>query len=209
MRPKTVILVLVAGVAALAALILFKGLVGSGGGETAEPQTNAPVVTAGTSGGVTVPEVRVRPDTNILAMTREEEIQKELDDIRENLGNGNGVPIMDKLNHSDSEVRSEAINALKAMDYRDAIPRLKTALDTTQDVKEKVAILETIEYLQQPAMGEDLSPTNPALGTNKPLVMRTPPGQKPTNMPPMPLRKPGVTPTKKVKTWPQGGAKGS
>jgi hypothetical protein len=151
MRPKTVLIVFIAGVALLGLLILAKGLAGKGSNPGGDGVTQA--VTAATSTAPTV--ATAEPvKSGVVAMTPQEEekwrVDKALDEIRDDLANSRPVNLLGKLNSQDKEVRQEAVAAIKALDYTNGIPQLVAAMDSTSDIKEKAAIQEAIEFLQLP-----------------------------------------------------------
>lgn len=59
--------------------------------------------------------------------------------------------ILGELNNREPEIRQAAVQASMQFGSRDAIPRLRDAMDQTDDLKEKMAIQEAIEFLQTPS----------------------------------------------------------
>jgi hypothetical protein len=152
MRPKTVFLIMIAAVGLLAVMVIFKALFSGGEIQGSQP-IPAPVAVRET----TAPPPVVSggsPWTNVVAKTpeqeRQERLEKDLDEVREDFANGRPATLLAKLNSKEPEVRKEVIEAIKQLDYRDAIPNLKEALNQTEDMREKMSILEAIESLQAP-----------------------------------------------------------
>jgi hypothetical protein len=80
--------------------------------------------------------------------------------------------ILADLNHPVPEVRATAREAAKHFGSRDAIPALQAQLAATEDLKEKVALQEAIEFLQLPTLTEYLQ-TRTAKGlTNRSKAAR-------------------------------------
>jgi hypothetical protein len=99
------------------------------------------------------------PVTQVVATTPEQDrqaaIEKVLDKINEALLDGGSDPklvagVREQLLHPDPEVRKAATETVMELNDRGAIPKLKEALDRVEDAREKVAILDAIEYLQTP-----------------------------------------------------------
>jgi hypothetical protein len=100
------------------------------------------------SNAVAVVQSPVNPESE---QERRARIDVELDDIRENLANQNAEAIAMKLFNSEPEVRTEAAQAIKVLDYTNGIPLLKEAMAKTDDIREKAKILEVIEFLELPS----------------------------------------------------------
>ena len=97
--------------------------------------------------------------TNIVATTPEEDrraaIEKDMNLLNEALLDGGSDPklvgaVREELFHSDAEVRKTAVETIMHLSDREAIPKLNEALAKTEDPREKVAIMDAIEYLQTP-----------------------------------------------------------
>ena len=54
--------------------------------------------------------------------------------------------ILGELTNRDPEIRQAAVDAAMQFGSRDAIPRLKEAVDRTEDPREKVALLEASNF---------------------------------------------------------------
>jgi hypothetical protein len=83
--------------------------------------------------------------------------------------------ILADLNHPGPEVRATAREAAKHFGSRDAIPALEAQLAATEDLKEKVALQEAVEFLQLPTMTEYLQQRAAKGLTNRPKAKRPPP----------------------------------
>ena len=66
--------------------------------------------------------------------------------------------ILADLNNPEKEIRDAAMEAAKQFGSKDAIPALKAAADHTEDLAEKIALLQAAEFLTVPAM--DLNGTH-------------------------------------------------
>jgi hypothetical protein len=97
------------------------------------------------------------PVTNVVATTPDEDrdaaIDKELDVLKEALLNGESDPasvetVRARFTHPESEVRKAAFETAMHLNDRGSIPKLKEALAKVQDPREKVMIMDAIEYLQ-------------------------------------------------------------
>ncbi len=104
--------------------------------------------------------------TNIVATTPEEDrraaIEKDMNLLNEALLDGGSDPklvgaVREELFHPDAEVRKTAVETLMHLSDREAIPKLQEALAKTEDAREKVAIMDAIEYLQTPDGDSQLS----------------------------------------------------
>ncbi len=76
----------------------------------------------------------------------------------ENLGTHNDPQafqaIVTELSNSSAEVRKAARDAIKQFANRDAIPILKDLAATTTDAREKVELLDAVEFLSLPSLSE-------------------------------------------------------
>lgn len=97
--------------------------------------------------------------TNIVATTPEEDrraaIEKDMNLLNDALLDGGSDPklvgaVREELFHSDAEVRKTALETIMHLSDREAIPKLNEALAKAEDPREKVAIMDAIEYLQTP-----------------------------------------------------------
>jgi len=130
--------------------------------------------------------------TSIVATTPEEDrraaIEKEMDKLNEALLDGGSDPklveaVRERLLNPDAEVRKAAVETIMHLNDRASIPNLNAALAKAEDPREKVGIMDAIEYLQIPD-------GNPLFIADTP-----PPGPPPTGVTkqyPTP-RQPGAT----------------
>ena len=105
------------------------------------------------------PVAQAPPVTQVVATTpdqdRQAAIEKELDKINDALLDHGADPklvegVREQLLNPEPEVRKAATETVRQLDDRGAIPKLKEALQSVEDVHEKAAILDAIEYLQIP-----------------------------------------------------------
>jgi len=179
MRPKTVVIAIILGVAALAALIIAKSLVRP---DSTTASTTAPVVEPAVSNPVVV---STRPaNSGVIAMTPQQEaaarIEQAMDEIREDLANNRPLNLLGKLNSQDQQVRLEAVDALKALDYTNGIPQLVAAMNAATDIKEKAAIQEAIDFLQLP-VGNPTEELKAIQAMEKAQLQKPSPKPAPTN----------------------------
>lgn len=174
MRPKVVILILVAGFGLLGIMLVLKGVMaGKTGGQTPVAQPNpaaqsatGPVNPVGSSNTAASAE-----------QMRAAAIEKELDAIQELQGEANGdnnptiiSALLDKVANPEAQVRGAALEALRQLNDTNAIPGLQQAVEHIQDPRVKVAALDVIDYLKLPNVMPDMPPADDA--TNKPETMR-------------------------------------
>jgi hypothetical protein len=191
---------------ALGTLVVLKGVFGHGGGNP--PDGGVPVETTNVEGAgnpphPVVPAVTSNPPAvatatnqgkppvpSVVAMTPAQEaearVDKEMDKIKQAMLEGNANPqsfttIRERFIDPDPEVRRMAIDAAGYLNDREAIPFLEKALAKADDPREKVAILDAIEYLKLPHSDEMIPPegdVNPPRRTNgPPLAVRPPPNR--------------------------------
>ena len=114
--------------------------------------------------------------TSVVATTPEEDhraaIEKDIDKLNEALLDGGSDPklmaaVRERLLHSDADVRKAAAETIMHLNDREAIPALKEALAKIEDPREKVVMMDAIEYLQtpdgDPQFTTDTSPAGPPL----------------------------------------------
>jgi HEAT repeat protein len=65
--------------------------------------------------------------------------------------------IVADLTSPDKEIREAAIEATKQFGSADAIPSLKAAADSTENIEDKTAYLEAADFLSLPSM--EITPT--------------------------------------------------
>jgi hypothetical protein len=106
----------------------------------------------------TSPQAGTAPPS-IVATTPEQDRmeanEKDMDKLKEALLDGGSDPalltaVRERLVHKDSDVRKAAVETIVNLNDAGAIPQLQEALAKTEDAREKVAIMDAIEYLQTP-----------------------------------------------------------
>lgn len=195
MRPKFVILFFIVIFGVLGTIVLLKrdtrkDVVDSVGqppslevsDEVPETSTNVSLVQVNPNSSNTVA---------LLEQMRAAEIEKELDQIRELESDGAGsetIPmiLLAKVTHPEEEVRKAALDALKHLDATNAVPGLEQAVALIKDSREKVAMMDVIDYLKLPSVGSDVPP-----GTNDESTI-TPRATNPRPRITNPSRQPGV-----------------
>ena len=115
-------------------------------GQTQPIATNSPIVQP----AVVTSVVATTPDEDHRAA-----IEKDINKLNEALLDGGSDPklveaVRERLFHPDSDVRQTAVSTLMHLGDREAIPKLNEALAKTEDPREKVAIMDAIDYLQLP-----------------------------------------------------------
>ncbi len=176
MRPKVVILILVAGFGLLGIMVVLKevmaGHSGNAGGQTPATQANVGSQSAATNDQV----VQVNPDSSNTAASSEQmhaaAVAKELNQIQELQGEADGEnnptiisALLDKVANPEAEVRKAALEALRQLNDTNAIPGLQQAEELIKDPRGKVAVLDVIDYLKLPNV-TDVPPADTA--TNNP-----------------------------------------
>jgi hypothetical protein len=175
------------------------------------PETEGASVTSGLGSGVSpvvssATDGRANPSTNnlvvqsgpvptsIVATTPEEDhraaIEKDMDKLNEALIDGGSDPklveaVRQRLLHPDADVRKAAVEIIMHLNDRAAIPNLNAALAQVQDPREKVVIMDAIEYLQTPdgdlQFTTDTPPPGPlATGATNRFTIQRPTVRQPT-----------------------------
>jgi hypothetical protein len=149
-------------VVALGFLVVFKGVLSKDEGR---PKALIPVDS-------TPPAVVKKPDrpivTNVVATTPAEDHQAAIDGDLEKIKNAllegasnpaSLVTVRERLLSPEASVRKAAVETIMHLNDREAIPQLKEALSRVEDTREKVAIMDAIEYLQIPDSTEPMNST--------------------------------------------------
>ena len=172
MRPKIVILILVVALGLLGIIVVLKGLTGGHSGDAGgqKPAVEASVEspTAATNDQV-VQVVQVNPNSsNTAAITeqlRAAEVENEVNQIQDLQGEADGTnnpiiitALLDKLSHPEAEVRKAVLDALKQLNDTNAVPGLEKAAESIKDPREKVAVLDAIDYIKLPSATENVPP---------------------------------------------------
>jgi hypothetical protein len=176
MRPKIVILTLVVAIGLLALVAVLSGVMGRHGHhddpipESGPGQPESPVAS------------RVQPslvDTNAMAIAeqlREAELAKQLDEVRELQAEGWASPtttslLLSKVTHPEPEVRKGAVEALVQLHATDAVPGLEQALGHLENPRDKVAVMDAIEYLKLPTESPRPAAATDGSGSGKDTLM--------------------------------------
>jgi hypothetical protein len=172
MRPKIVILTLVVALVLIGIMVVLKGVMaghsGNAGGQTPAVEASVESPTAATNVQV-VEVVQVNPDSSntaaISEQTRAAAIENELDQIRKLLREADGEnnpriisALIGKVENPEAEVRSAALDALKELNDTNAVPGLQQAVELIKDPRAKVAVLDTIDYINLPSVTQNVPP---------------------------------------------------
>jgi hypothetical protein len=177
MRPKIVILTLVAAFAALGLIALLKGMSQKNGAVNGT-QAQQAQATANSNPAVTNDQpVLPNYSSNGVAVSEEMRaavIEKEVEEIQQLQDQADGsnnlvviTAIIAKLFSPEAEVHQAALDALRQLNDTNAIPGLQQAAQAMTNPREKVAVLDTIDYLKLPSITENVPPdltTNPDFG---------------------------------------------
>ena len=170
------LLTLVAAFALLGVIALMKGMAGKhvgevGGGQTVPDSASGLLAGAGTNSPKSPMGMNSAGSPGVSEAMREAVINKELDEIQQLQDQADGSnnlviisAILAKLASPESAVRQAALDALRQMNDTNAIPGLQRAEQTLTDPRDKVAVLDTIDYLKLPSLTENVPPdltTNP------------------------------------------------
>ena len=165
MRPKVVIFTLVAAFGLLGIMAVLKGVAGKragdSGGGTAGSATNVDSASASTSPQDTQRVTKVVVSEQLRAAVIEKEIEQIRNLMAQLDGTNNAVIIaalLDKATHAEADVRKAAVQALKEMNDTNAIPGLEKLEDKLQDPREKVAVMDVIDFLKLPNLTPDVQP---------------------------------------------------
>jgi hypothetical protein len=172
MRPKIVILILVVAFGLLGSMVVLKRVMGrhngDAGGKT--PAVEASVESPPAATNVQdVQVVQVNPNSSNSAAISEQlraaVIEKEVEQIQDLQGQADGPnnpmiisALLAKLSHPEAKVRQAVLEAVKQMDDTNAVPGLEQAAESIKDPREKVAVLDTIEYLKLPSATANVPP---------------------------------------------------
>lgn len=173
MRPKIAIFTLAVAIALIGLTIILKNRT-SDSAEAVGQQAHDSVAVVETQTdsdkGQSVQSSPVVLDTNKLAAIADElrsaEVDKQVDEIETLRTEANGennitvvIPgIIAKMSHPEAEVRKNALEALRHLNDTNAVTALEKVLSKIQDPREKVAVLDTIEYLMLPSAMPDAPP---------------------------------------------------
>jgi hypothetical protein len=168
MRPKIVILILAVAIGLVALAALFKGGVARRTPELVQTPAAAPATSPPVA--ATVPPVKEiatsagsSNSAAVVEQLRAAEAAKELDQIRELQAEGEASPtttavLLTKVTHQDPEVRKAALQAIVQLGDTNAIPGLQDAVAVVQSPREKVALMDAIDYLKLPEVTSAVRP---------------------------------------------------
>jgi hypothetical protein len=170
----------------LGIVVVLKGLTGGHAGDAGgqKPAVAASVESpAAATNDQVVQVVQVNPNSSNTAAIAEQlraaEVEKEVGAIRDLQGEADGTnnpmiisALLDKLSHPEGEVRQAVLEALKQMDDTNAVPGLEQAMESIKDPREKVAVMEAIEYIKMPSVTDNASPES-AIRTDRPSITNT------------------------------------
>ncbi len=171
-------MILVIAVGLVAVLVLLKGVIGGRPSKdtqivsTGEPTNQAPPAAINDQ---VVQDIQVNPNSSNTAAIAEQlraaGVEKELDQIRELQSEADGTnnpiiitALLDKLSNPEAEVRQAVLESLKQLNDTNAVPGLEQAAEKIKDPREKVAVMDTIDYLKMPSITDNVPPE---LATNR------------------------------------------
>jgi hypothetical protein len=172
MRPKIVILILVVALGLLGIIVVLKGLTGGHAGDASgqKPAVEASVESpAAATNDEVIQVVQVNPNSSNTAAVTEQlraaEVENEVNQIQDLQGEADGTnnpvviaALIDKLAHPEAEVRQAALDALRQLDDTNAVPGLEKTVENTKDPREKVAVMDLIDFIKMPSVTEGVPP---------------------------------------------------
>jgi hypothetical protein len=179
MRPKVVILMLGSVLGLVIILALLKGVIGGTGNnaggsvppvsELTEPAPSAnKKVQKGTAAPISSNAAAIVEQVRVAEVEKELERIHEL--ISEGVGNTTVTPLLlAKITNPEPEVRKAAVQALVQLNDTNAIAGLEQAVALIEDPREKVEILDAVNYLKLPSAMPDVTPETDS-GTNNAAV---------------------------------------
>src|ERR1035437_175172 len=155
MRPKIAILIIMLAIGVVALAAVLRGVIGGHAPQEAKAPEPAPEEPANTSTSAGIPQGNFN-SSNTAAMQeqlRAKELAKSLDEVRELQAQGPSDPatselLLNMVTHREPEVRKAAVEALVQLNATNAIPGLEQALAVTEDSRDKIALMEAINYLK-------------------------------------------------------------
>lgn len=155
MSPKIVLIAFAAAIAVVAALVVVRG-------SRPNPPPSIASEAPATNAAVEVAPIDLAPAvvvTNVVATTPDQdkamEQDRALEDMKDALLEGSSNPAKVEsvrlyLQSADPELRKTAVETMMHLSDRAGIPALKEALAKVEDPREKVAIMDAIDYLETP-----------------------------------------------------------
>jgi hypothetical protein len=178
MRPKIVILTLVLAFGLLGVIAVLKGVTGKHAEDSTPAAAGTQTSQDAGPGATNVPLTTTRPNSGtppvVSEQVREALIEKALDQVRQlkDEADGTNNPIiiaalLEKMNDPEIEVRKGVVEAFRELNDTNAVPGLLKVVDNLKDPREKVAVLDAIDYIKAPDI---LAGVNPDDYTNKWVV---------------------------------------
>ena len=169
MRPKFVLVLTLFTALVLGVALFLKQHVGSPVLTPASPDLTiaAPAAASNVEAAVTwqpaIKPLSIAPAVSnaITDEDRQAAVDAEIDRLQQWSMNDDSVSlanILADLTNPDKEVREAAIAAAKEFGNQDAIPALKAAADKTEDLPEKIELLEAADFLTLPSVTFDSPP---------------------------------------------------
>jgi HEAT repeat protein len=167
MRPKVVILTLVVAFGLLGMIAVMKGLGGKHAGDSGTPSQDSTAKADSSSVGTNADGSPAAASGNPVVSDelRAALIDKEIEQIQQLQGEVDGTnnpviiqALIEKAGNPEAEVRKAAVEALRELNDTNAIPGLQKLADGIQDAREKVAVLDVIDYLKLPNIMPDNAP---------------------------------------------------
>lgn len=171
MRPKIVLFTFLIAFGVLGIVVLLKSTAGK---KTVEPvgqqssQSPAAAQASTSSNAMASGETAGSNNAPVVSPElREALIENERDQIRELLGQidgSNNVTIvstlLEKMKNPETEVRKAALEGLVQLNDTNAVPGLQKTAEGITDPREKVAIMDAIEYLKMPSITQNVPSEN-------------------------------------------------
>jgi hypothetical protein len=171
MRPKVVLTLFGIAFVLLGAIVLFKGAAGRNAGNANDPANGASrQADAGTNdtGKAQVVANSGNPP-EVSAEMRAALVSKAIEQIQELQGEVDGTnnpviiaALLDKVANPEPDVRVAALAALKDLNDTNAIAGLQKAADVIQDPRDKVTVMDVIDYLKLPNILQDVQSSDSA-----------------------------------------------
>lgn len=190
MRPKVVIFTVLVAFVALGMIAIFKGLNGiktdahAAQGSAMQTTSEKTVSTndlPGTVGyGLNTGNLAVSDELRAAVIAKEVE---QIQDLEGQVDGTNNVMIINallaKMTNPEAEVRQAVLDALKRMNDTNSLPGLQKVAAAISDPRERVAVLDAIDYIKLPSATDNVPPelttniyfhsstaTNRHMGTN-------------------------------------------
>lgn len=164
MRPKIVILTLVVAFGVLGLVVVLKSVSRKAPDDRQGSMPESAAV-ASTQAGSTNVAVAVgsKNGTAVSEEVRAAVIEKEVSEIQDIVNNADGSnnvqivnALLEKYSNPEMEVRKAVLDALRQLNDTNAVPGLEKIVDNAKDAREKVAILDTIEYINMPSVTQNV-----------------------------------------------------